>query len=668
MSRSRPSSRIEAPPSSAPRTATLRGRFLLLPSLVLLAACGAGTAGIVASADDDGGGGNAPTGISAFRIESSKTPPARIRFVLADPEANPVEVELLATVDDPVHGERTEPLARIDDPAFPANPTTLPTSRDGIAYELEWNFPAEALLPDDARFTPDVTVFAQLDGAAQELVDGGNSAAVGMGNDPPVIALEDPPAEVDGVVPIQLQLSDSSGDAVSIRVEFDVEGDELGWQRARPGGLDAKDPTPDPALSGIVAPADPGTELVFFWDTDSDLAELERDVRVRFTPIDPVVAGATKETSSFRVDNNAAPIVQLQNDAVIANPDERRGIPIPFRVIDEEEDLVEVIFQWRREGEEFPELPRDDAALDAILADPEQRREHHVCTPYPRYAKGRVIPIDATSVRLPELAAGESWILASGLEGKTLELLRPSSIPEPITPTWATNPLVSPVAALPVGDGLTALVLDVPGNGRLREIELATGAVVREIATFGQGIPSAMGPSSAARTPCSSRWTTPAPGASSASSSRAARSPSSSPPTAPSRLPCAGSRAWGRTRSSSRQALRSFTSTTANRSRTSGRCVWRSCVGWPPMSCGRLVAHVLSSAGCSPALLRRGASSSIRWPRTRSTSPSAMRIGSCPSSLTRTGASPSLSPRRASWRSRARARSRSRTRARGSSS
>jgi hypothetical protein len=167
-------------------------------------------------------------------------------------------------------------------------------------------------------------------------------------------------------------------------------------------------------------------------------------------------------------------------------------------VIDEEGDLVEVIFQWRREGEEFPSLDRDgdgkieNEEVDEILADKDLRQEHHICTPYPHYAKGRVVPIDENTVRLPELASSESWILASGIVGKTIELLRPSSIPAPITPTWRSNPLVSPIAALPVGDGLTALVLDVPGNGRLREIELATGEIVREIATLGPGIPSAM--------------------------------------------------------------------------------------------------------------------------------------------------------------------------------
>ncbi len=182
--------------------------------------------------------------------------------------------------------------------------------------------------------------------------------------------------------------------------------------------------------------------------------------------------------------------MQLFTDAVLANPDERRGIPVPFRVFDEEGDRVEVIFQWRREGEEFP--PLLESEIDAVLADPVLRREKHICTEYPRFAHGLVVPIDATTVRLPELARGESWILASGIVGRTLELLRPSSIPEPITPMWTSNPLVSPIAALHVDDGLTALVLDAPGNGRLREIELATGAIVHEIATLGPGAPSAM--------------------------------------------------------------------------------------------------------------------------------------------------------------------------------
>src|SRR5262245_8879789 len=231
-----------------------------------------------------------------------------------------------------------------------------------------------------------------------------------MGNDAPVIEVEAPVPEVDGVVPIQLRLSDTSGAALSIRVEFDIQGDALGFQPARLAGLDAKDPTPNPALSGIVAPED-GTELVFFWDTDSDLADLERDVRLRFTPIDPVVEGAAKETGTCRLDNNAAPIVQIEDGFFLLNPDERSGIPVVYRVRDEEEGPVPLLVQGRRDGEDFPALPAGGPdAIDALVRASERSRELNVCSPYPRFARGHVVPIDETHARLPELSASESWI------------------------------------------------------------------------------------------------------------------------------------------------------------------------------------------------------------------------------------------------------------------
>jgi hypothetical protein len=211
---------------------------------------------------------------------------------------------------------------------------------------------------------------------------------------------------------------------------------------------------PNPLEDVRVSPA--GTFLVFFWDTDRDLADDESDVLLRFTPDDgtrngqdPIGRGEARTSGLFRIDNNEEPIVQLFNDIVITNSDEVRGIPIPFRVIDEEGDQVEVVFHWRHEDEDFPSLDVDgdgtitNHEIDAILADPIQRAEHHVCTEYPRHARGRVVPLDATSVRLTELASGESWILASGLEGRTLELMRSSLRVAPLAATWTENPLVS---------------------------------------------------------------------------------------------------------------------------------------------------------------------------------------------------------------------------------
>src|SRR5262245_54851629 len=472
-------------------------RVPLVLACGLLSSCGAGVAAVVASSGSSGGG--TTPALDSFVVESPKVSPAKLKL----DASQAVRVGLFFDLG---LGGPEQPMTKLMTNLGPltGNEVDLPESE----IELDWDFAAEPGVT--GAFVPSVKLMAKRGGS---VISGGElTLSPGLGNDAPeVLSIDeidiDPDeGEASGTTGIELTVADSSRDVVSVKVEFDIQGDDpdAGWQLARRGLVDPGLPTPQFGIAGVqVAKKDEGgTRLSFFWDTDAltDLKDLERDVQLRFTATDgfPPSPSQSVLSSTFRVDNNAAPIVQLDSGPLILNPDERRGIPIPFRVIDEEGDLVEVIFQWRHEGEEFPSLDMDgdgkveNAEVDEILADEVLRQEHHICTEYPHFAQGRVVPIDPNTVRLPELASRESWILASGIVGKTLELLRPSSIPSPITPTWRSNPLVSPIAALPVGDGLTALVLDVPGQGRLHEIELATGAVVREIATLGQGIPTAM--------------------------------------------------------------------------------------------------------------------------------------------------------------------------------
>ncbi|HEX6884462.1 MAG TPA: FG-GAP-like repeat-containing protein [Planctomycetota bacterium] len=445
----------------------------------LLPACGAGTAAVL-SGSDDSGGGTAPM-LESFEVASPRSSPS----LLVLDASQPMRVALYFDLG---LGAGEQALTRLD--GITGNEVDLPAGE----LALSWDFTAElgAGLHEDVRLT------ARLGGG---LLSGGE-LALDLGNDAPVVrSLEhidlDPVAgEAVGTTGIELLVDDSSADVVSLRIEFDVQGDapDAGWQLARPGLLDGGLPTPDFGVADVrVAREEDGsTRVPFFWATDAptDLHDLEREVQLRFTAFDGLLESAPLLSGVLRVDNNQVPTVQLQNDLVVTNPDERRGIPVPFRVLDDEEDPVEVILQWRRPGQDFPELRADE--LDAILADPELRRAHQVCTPLPRFARGRVLAAEADAVRLPELALAESWILPAGLAGRTLELLRPSALPTPITPSWSASPLAAPVAALPLGDGLTALVLDVPGAARLREIELASGAVVREIAPLGAGLPSAL--------------------------------------------------------------------------------------------------------------------------------------------------------------------------------
>ena len=81
---------------------------------------------------------------------------------------------------------------------------------------------------------------------------------------------------------------------------------------------------------------DPGTPLVFFWDTNFDLEDADVEVKLRFTPEDAVAVGTPIETPTFRVDNNDPPFLQLGEASFVVTSDDRRGIPIPFRVFEDE--------------------------------------------------------------------------------------------------------------------------------------------------------------------------------------------------------------------------------------------------------------------------------------------------------------------------------------------
>ncbi len=470
--------------TSIPRPASLTLATAAFAGLGLFAGCGAGTAGIVAGSNGSSGGAT-PT-LTAFQVESPKVSPARLHLEASE--------ALTAQLFFARQGSGEAPMTALDFPGASGNQVQLPAG----ASEVRWDFAAEPGLGGSA-YVPDVDLLVRRPNGG--MVSGG-SLRLGVGNDPPVVERVEPmptdpahPEESSGNVEVRLGVSDSSSDVVTLTVEWRRASDAPdAWQVATAAGVFPQ---------GIQTSA-AGVALSYFWNTNVDLAEGDDDVLLRVTADDhtldangdPAGRSTPVVSARFHVDNNAAPVVQLLNDAVIASSDERRGISVPCRVVDEEGDPVQLILQWRREGEAFPALPEDGAALDALLADPAQRREKRVCTPYPRFAQGRVQPVDATRVDLPELRSSEAWLLAYGLTGQTLELLRPSSLPQPITPTWSANPLRGPIAALPVGDGSSTLVLDAPaGAWRLRRIELATGRVLPEsgsVLASGPGQPSAM--------------------------------------------------------------------------------------------------------------------------------------------------------------------------------
>src|SRR6185503_18659409 len=170
-----------------------------------------------------------------------------------------------------------------------------------------------------------------------------------------------------------------------------------------------------------------GVHVVVFWDAPADQVGRAFHARLRLTPSDDWASGAPV-TADLDIDNNAEPLVILSGSAFFADPDARRGIPLPMSLVDEEGDAVRVVVQWRTPFQSFPALPSTPSALAAMLADPIQARANQVATEIPSLHRGRIVPTgDPAVVRLPELAGAESGLQAATLVGRELELLRGNS-------------------------------------------------------------------------------------------------------------------------------------------------------------------------------------------------------------------------------------------------
>jgi len=441
-------------------------RRLLFALLVTsaLAGCNSGLAAIFASSNsDDGGEGNAPSSISSFAVTDGATSPATLRFFLVDPEGDPAEVTLWYQVG----GAAPRLVTELDGED---NPQVFTSSGGGVEHVLTWNYSDEPDLPDDGSYVADVTVWAT--GAGVNTVQPGvNASLIGLGNDAPVLLdVEAPEDESAGLVLVAATLVDSTEDPVDVRVEYQLDGEDT-WQHARPAGADT---TPEFAFVDVAATAG-GTEIQFIWDTNVDLPSLEVDARLRFTPVDPYAKGMPVASDAFRVDNNTAPNIVLDELALSDSTDRFGGIPIPVEVFDEEGDPVRVVAQWRREIEDFPTLPTDVAELQAAIADPEQRAALQICSGGSRGTQGRLFVEDATTVRLPRLGNEATELLGAGLVGLELEIRQPAYLYADLVerfPEVALGP-VHAVWTEPTGTHL--VVLESGGGWTLRRVSLATG-------------------------------------------------------------------------------------------------------------------------------------------------------------------------------------------------
>ena len=456
--------------------------------LVALSGCGFGTAAVVAS-QGGGGSSNAPSTIGGFRVDRPKVSPATLHFVLADPDGDSAEVAFY--YEPPPSGFHLPvPHLMQHVAGLSGNPARLAPG----TYDLRWDYASESDLHSDRVYAPAIDVYALVVGGSQPKTLGVNELVLGLGNDPPVVLSVVPPdsGESSGNVQIEVTTRDSSSDPVHLGVEFNVVGDapDQGWVPAHPAGIDN------------VVTSHVGVITRFVWQSATDLGGKDVQVELRITPDDgttddtgrDVGRGTPVMSPPFHVDNDQPPIAFLNNDAFLATSDRRRGVVVSFDLIDPESDPIDVVFQWRRPDEPFPPLPGTADEIRTLLADPTLARAAQICTETKGVFRGTVAPpiapADRTvAVQLPELASAEAAVLERKLGGRTLELFRAYTLPAPVT--WTID-LRNPLACVPIGDGVRALLLDGTDEGwRIRKIDLATGSIVSQPAA-GAGRPTAM--------------------------------------------------------------------------------------------------------------------------------------------------------------------------------
>jgi hypothetical protein len=443
--------------------------------------------------------------VSNLELATGKVSPAEVRFVLRDQESDPLDVEILFAEGstDP------RPVQLVADPdrQIDASLSQLSTSPgEGTQHVKLWGFASQV----GNGFREDLTLLVKAGGSTEDVL-------VDVGNDPPRIEVDlsgVPQEEVAGIAQVSFTVLDSSDDSVSIDVQYAiVDGlDLVGGETPAPEDFVKATPAENESLEDLPVSRS-GTSLNFFWTVEADLGDSEHDVLLRLQAVDHDEAGKLLRegdpvlTPKFSIDNDAEPVVFLHAASFVTSPDKRRGIPVYFTVQDEEADDVNLVFQWRRPGQSFndPGLDLTTKTVDeiaAILEDPELHRSMQVCTEIPRSYEGRVVPLSPAadplgdSIRLAELAGPAAGILGSGgVVGRNLQILRASRRPFDVTAEWTASPLSSPRGAIPLGRGLTALVLDrpAPQSWRLREINLATGSVVRSLIEAGVGEPDVLG-------------------------------------------------------------------------------------------------------------------------------------------------------------------------------
>ena len=528
------------PPSSIACT-------VILAASLALASCGSGLFALESAVNSDN---NGPSAINELTVTSTRQSPALLDFLVSDPDRDRVDLEIEFALDGISYQRATllDGVESLQDPGAATADTdldNLASSLDGVRYRKLWDFTADGLAAEELT---GVRVSVRAAGRARRTLD------VLVGDTDPEVTLTAASVSslgdgVSGIANLGIRAGDSSS-GVTLDPDFtDFEGDHTPDEIEvavyyRPIDLSADWlPASQATASGsagdnILDTTADGSAEDFFWSTEDafldDIASnvyLKLEIRELHASLDdrtydengapaPELIGTIGTGGellidgdldyedpadlAFRVDNNFDPVVIFENDLFVVNPDERRGIPIPYSILDEESHPVQVLIQWRRELEPYPELDLDDedgieeeldlARLQDLFAgsagDPERVRKQ-IAAPIPLVYRGEFEGLPAGAepagrvAHLEELS-GSALAVARALEQEQdvwIEVRRANSIPQPAQ--WSMQPWSGSaiaVAELPTsnpGEGFDVLILD--SAGTLTRVESGTGEVVSTV-------------------------------------------------------------------------------------------------------------------------------------------------------------------------------------------
>ncbi|MBI4606154.1 MAG: VCBS repeat-containing protein [Planctomycetes bacterium] len=327
-------------------------RWMLVTCLLLpagLAGCYAGAAGIalglVSSTRPGEGRADSPPVLAQLELLEHKRSPAHIRFRLVDADSDPADVAF--SFDD---GQRSEPLLIVGDQTSLRDLETAPS---GMDHHRLWDFASQL----GSGYKDAITLRVRVTGAPRPA-----DFVVAVGNDAPELAIDPSfprPEPYVGLVGLRFRVKDSSGDQVSVDVEYALDdlacppGAPQCWRPARPALTPADQETPATALDRVQATRE-GADVQFFWDAVQDLGNTPRRVRLRLRPDDGTYAGGWSVTEAFVADNNADPSAVLLDPG--STSDRSFEVPLSLLVRDPEGHRVTVVPQWAAPGEEIQDL------------------------------------------------------------------------------------------------------------------------------------------------------------------------------------------------------------------------------------------------------------------------------------------------------------------------